>query len=375
MMRASLVCGLLALLLAGLAPPPAAARNLTVEVTGQAAESGLGQSTTRMRALEAALIEAAIKGGADITGYTAVSNGILVSDRMIVRPESRILDYSILSEERVNGFYRIRVRAIVGDPPTSNAGACARRSQLDIVSFPPRLDIDLATPAWMATLGPEFRDRIDRDLRRQSGVSLQQSGDPAGPAGQPAQAGSDMDYTALTRGQKASTTVAAGKLAYQADLRLAMQGQRTLVLVLDSRLTDGQTQAERARSRFESKVRLNAGSPIRALNVLSAPDRTEIVDRLFEGLEAHIAGLVDTYACRTLEGNLVLAGNRLTLPFGAKDGLSRHHLAYSEGQDTPYILFEIETLNPHSVVLRPIDRNRPSGSLAGMRVRFMELSQ
>jgi hypothetical protein len=375
MMRALLVCGLVALCLAGMAQSSAAARNLTVEVTGQAAESGLGQSTTRMRALEAALVEAAIRGGAKITGYSAVSNGILVSDRMIVRPESRILDYSILSEERVNGFYRIRVRAVVGDPPTSNLGACARRSQLDIVSYPPRVDIDLATPAWMATLGPEFRDRIDRALRRQSGVSLQQSGVAAPPAGQTAQAGSDMDYMALTRGQKVRTAVPAGKLAYQVDLRLAMEGQRTLVLILASRLTDGQTQAERARSRFESKVPLNAGSPIRALNVLTALDRTKTVDRLFEGLEAHMAGLIDAYACRMLEGNLVLAGNRLTLPFGSKDGLSRHHIAYSEGQDTPYILFEIETLNPNSAVLRPIDRNRPTASLAGMRVRFMELSQ
>ena len=85
----------------------ALAQNMTVEVTGQAAESGLGRATTRLRALEAALVEAAIMGGADVTGYSAASNGILVSDRLILRPASRILDYTILSETEVGGFYRV----------------------------------------------------------------------------------------------------------------------------------------------------------------------------------------------------------------------------------------------------------------------------
>jgi hypothetical protein len=65
----------------------------------------------------------------------------------------------------------------------------------------------------------------------------------------------------------------------------------------------------------------------------------------------------------------------LTLPFGAKDGLTRNHLAYSEGQDRPYILFEIASLKDHSVVLTPIDRKRMKLSLAGTKVRFMEVSQ
>ena len=52
------LCGVLAALVAlGAGLSPAGARNLTVEVTGQAAESGLGRATTRLRALEAALIE------------------------------------------------------------------------------------------------------------------------------------------------------------------------------------------------------------------------------------------------------------------------------------------------------------------------------
>ena len=100
-----------------------------------------------------------------------------------------------------------------------------------------------------------------------------------------------------------------------------------------------------------------------------------IVDKLLAEIDVHIEAMIDSYACRPLEGVLLLSGGRLTLPFGAKDGLTRHHLAYSEGNDTPYIIFEIDNLKDHSAVLRPIDRNRSARKLAGMRVRFMEMAK
>lgn len=375
-MRLWAVFGFVAIwVLSGAGLSPAAAGNLTVEVTGQAAESGLGRATTRLRALEAALIEAAIQGGADITGYTAASNGILVSDRLILRPASRILDYSILSEVQENGLYRVRLRAVVGDPPVPVTDSCARRAQLDILSQPLTLQIDPMAPAWVAALGPELRDRIDAAIAAQPGVTLSRSDDTGTMPGRSAQVGLAMDYAALTLGAAPRQTVAAGQLRYRAAIDLRMQDQRRLALVLESRLIDGATHAERARSRFELVGRLNAGLPIRALNVLTAPDRADIVQDILTGIDGHIAAMLDTYACRPLEGSLQLSGDQLTLPFGARDGLTRHHLAFSEGQDTPYVLFEIATLTDHSAVLRPIDRNRPARSLAGMQVRFMELSR
>ncbi|WP_416914068.1 flagellar assembly protein T N-terminal domain-containing protein [Seohaeicola sp.] len=358
----------------GLGLSPATAENLTVEVTGQAAESGLGRATTRLRALEAALIEAAIKGGADINGYTAASNGILVSDRLILRPASRILDYSVLSEGVENGFYRVRIRAIVGDPPVPVTDYCARRAQLDIASHPLRLGIDPMTPAWVDSLGPQLHDSIDAAIASRPGVSLVRSGVGGGMPGRSAQVGLDMDYAALTRGA-ARTPAPEGRLAYHADVQIQMQGRNKLLLVLESRLVDAASNTMRAQSRFEHVTRLDAGLPIAALDRLASPDRSAIVQKLLTGIDDHIETMIDAYACRPLEGVLQLSGGRLTLPFGSKDGLTRHHLAFSEGQDTPYIIFEIDTLQDHAAVLRPIDQNRTARSLAGMRVRFMEVAK
>ena len=374
-MRFRLFPGLLVLAAVfGMGLAPATAETLTVEVTGKAAESGLGRTTTRLRALEAALIEAAIKGGADINGYAAASNGILVSDRLILRPASRILDYSVLSEGVENGFYRVRVRAVVGDPPVPVTDQCARRAQLDIISHPLRLRVDPMTPAWVDSLGPQLHDSLDAAIAARPGVSLVRSDAGGGVPGRSAQIGLDMDYTALTRG---ATRPAAseGRLAYHAAVQLNMQGRNRLFLILESRLADAGSSSTRAQSRFEQAIRLDAGLPIPALNRLVSPDRSAIVEQLLTGIDGHVQAMIDAYACRPLEGVLLLSGGRLTLPFGAKDGLTRHHLAFSEGQDTPYILFEIVSLEDHAAVLRPIDQNRAASSLAGMRVRFMEVAK
>ena len=344
-------------------------------MTGQAAESGLGRATTRLRALEAALIEAAIMGGADINGYSATSNGILVSDRLILRPALRILDYSILSEGESGGFYRVQLRAVVGDPPVAIVDSCARRSELDIMTYPLRLKVDPMTPAWVETLGPELRDRIDAAIAARPSVSLTQSNNTGAMPGRSAQVGLDMDYAALNSGTTVSQRAPAGTLTYHADIALRMQGRNSLRLVLESQLVDTDTNAIRAHSLFEQTVRLSANLPLRALNVLAARDRTTIIEKLLVGIDAHIESMIDTYACRPLEGTLALSGDRLTLPFGSNDGLTRHHLAFSEGEATPYILFEIDRLADHSAVLRPIDRNRSAQSLAGMQVRFMEQAQ
>lgn len=376
-MRLRLLCILYAILsVLGVGLSPASAGNITVEVTGQAAESGLGRATTRLRALEAALIEAAIAGGADINGYAAASNGILVSDRLILRPASRILDYSIVSEGTENGFYRVKLRAIVGDPPVAVTDHCARRAELDIISYPLQLRIDPMTPAWVDSLGPQLHASIDAAIAARPGVSLVRAGAMGAMPGRSAQVGSDMDYAALTLGTARASMPAPGAgLAHHADLQLQMQGRNRLSLVIESRLAETGSNTPRAQSRFERTIRLDAGLPIPALNRLAAPDRSAIVQDLLSGIDDHIAAMIDSHACRPLEGVLELAGDKLTLPFGAKDGLTRHHLAFSEGQDTPYVILEIESLQDHVAVLRPIDRNRAARGLAGTQVRFMELSQ
>ena len=61
--------------------------------TGRAAiTSNVPAELARMRALEDALYLAALQGGANINGFSAVSTDTSVQDHFVVRPSSKILD-------------------------------------------------------------------------------------------------------------------------------------------------------------------------------------------------------------------------------------------------------------------------------------------
>ena len=83
--------------------------------------------------------------------------------------------------------------------------------------------------------------------------------------------------------------------------------------------------------------------------------------------------MITKRACQAMSAPLILASGNLTVPFGRKDGLTQNHLAYTQGDDTPYEILEIEALKEKSVHLRPLDSNRTKASFEGQTIEFMEL--
>jgi hypothetical protein len=90
-----LACGLVS---------PAKSELRRVQATGQAVSTGIGADVTRRRALQEALIEAALSAGVDVNGYAASANSVLTADQLVVRPSSRLLGYSVLSEGKTGDY-------------------------------------------------------------------------------------------------------------------------------------------------------------------------------------------------------------------------------------------------------------------------------
>ena len=63
----------------------------------------------RMRALEDALYLAALQGGANINGFSAVSTDTSVQDHFVIRPSSNILDYTVLSESQTETQIELKI--------------------------------------------------------------------------------------------------------------------------------------------------------------------------------------------------------------------------------------------------------------------------
>lgn len=366
---------LLILGLACAAAVPASADVRRVQATGQAVESGLGADVTRRRALQEALIEAALSAGVDVNGFAASASSILTADQLVVRPSSRILGYSILSEGKSGDYYRVKVEVFVGEPVDDDP--CSKRPPVTATAFRPRLSMDPTAPVWMEGFAADFADAVQYSLVQSRNGKLTRSKAVGPQVAQVARVAQDMDYASLTQGR--TQTVAATKvsgLVIASDLSLDLVGGdhagQTLLMTLTIRMFDAASQADKSRIRIERKVHLGTGLPIRSLNQVLRKDRQKLTAGLLDGVAAEFDAALGAMRCEPLVATLNYVGGKLIVPLGAQDGLTKNMLAYTDRSDQPFLLFRITELAANRAVLTTIDPMVDPKGLQGVPARFMD---
>ena len=85
-------------------------------------------SLAKKRALEDALYLAALHGGAKINGFSAVNTDTSIQENLVVQPSSQILDYTILSEDKSDTHFVIKIRSAVGQLKSKGCQSKALKS-------------------------------------------------------------------------------------------------------------------------------------------------------------------------------------------------------------------------------------------------------
>ena len=68
-----------------------------VEATGRSVVIDGNIEVSRKRALEDALYLAALKGGADVNGFSAINSSTIINDQSVIRATNRVIDFKILT--------------------------------------------------------------------------------------------------------------------------------------------------------------------------------------------------------------------------------------------------------------------------------------
>ena len=104
-------------------------------------------SEARLVALEDALYLAALQGGAQINGFSAVMTDTSIEDHFVIRPASRILDYTIINEVVDDVHYEVQIKAAVGALPKNN---CPNERNINLTIFSPKIIHGKAavSPRW-----------------------------------------------------------------------------------------------------------------------------------------------------------------------------------------------------------------------------------
>ncbi len=345
-----------------------------VEAVGQAVATGAASDARlRSRALQDALYQAALKGGASVNGYSVTSNAVLTSDVLVVRPDSQILDYRIVEEKVTRSSARIAIQAYVGriDAPP----ACARRAVLDIALQRPQVKLAASAPAWLIATEEVTAALLERDINALDGVTLIQASDASRQS--QSSLAAEFDYTSLTLG--VLQTPGAGAQAKTLTTMISLSGSKSsafkngLMVQVESKLFDPSLESAPLMRMETRELLLNRTTPIQLVNANSRATRQEILMQIGAMARDMARDMIIQRMCQSLSAKLVLREGTLTAPFGRNDGLTRHHLAYTQGGDTPYEILEIEVLNDQSAEVRPLDSSRTSAFFAGQTVQFMEL--
>lgn len=356
---------LLALLLLASAPAQAG-KAVWVEVTGHALQSGpTDTDSARRRALADALLQAALAGGASVTGHTAVDKSVVTADLLIVRPVGRVLEHQVTALRQTPQGWQVTIRARVG---AESVGTCPNRRRLVITAYQPGIRVSANAPAWAEPLGQAVANELVEALGRHRAVEHVRTTQRALPQG--SAAGDAYDYVALTRG---SVRLPAGEHAFLPAITLEVDasGARSrLVLTLDLSLLGGT--GEVAQHRLTRTVALPGPSPLGRAAALVEPNPRQMADRLTRGLDADFSALLDRETCKPVLTRLAVSGDTITAPVGRRMGLTKGAIGFTVDGDASTGMLEIVSLGQDSATLKPLDPAIPASRFAGRPVRFAE---
>lgn len=331
---------------------------LTVLATGQSViRSEADSDAARRRALSEALVNAALAGGAQLVGYSAMSQARITRDLTLLRTTGQVLSHRVLDARREGQSWIVQIEAEVG-PLAARACAGGRNLTLSVLS--PRIVAPSQGPAWAGPLAQTIAAGLVDRAARHPRVSFE-GVLPAQGHATPVPAA--LDYNALTRGIVAPDR---GDHILALDLRLDPQGG-ALSLTTDLTLTgpDGRSLTRQ----LSRQTRLPSGT---GFDLLTGRSRTQAERALSAGLHETLDALLDAAGCEAPSAILARSGSDLSVPIGQRHGLSRGSLGVVEGAGPETGLLEIVTLADERAILRPLDPAVSAEALVGARLHFVE---
>ena len=347
-----------------------------VRVTGRAAVTDNDTDRAQRYALEDALYLAALEGGADVSGFSMADNGVLTGESILMRPNSRILDYSVVSQGRSGHHYEVVIEAYVGAAP---ALGCAVRPAVHLIAGNPHIHVGPTAPLWAkealelahdATIaGLAATPQIQISARDISFATVEQSGRKL-PAG--------FDYNSLMGGQPRVEASRSNQIPDTArGLHLSWHATApgiqaaTLTVTLQAQVLDPAAPGRAQQMSTSHVVAVSANTPFRTINVLARKDAHEVAKSVAANVSAELATWLGSYACAPLQGYLTAAGaGRFRIDLGSRDGLTHQSLAFAEDRGQPWTVFRIVELSPSHAILSPMNPRRAGAQLAGAQVRF-----
>ena len=327
-------------------------------------------------ALEDALYYAALEGGAKIDGYSAVDETTSLQEMFIVRPASRILDYTITNELRDETHYEVTIQAVIGDV---SANGCQNRPISHVTLFKPHHKLAYDLPHWMSQIPASLSHEIANALSEQPTLRVNDARTTERPAATtPSNNFNRFDYRHLTTGRVEMRQGDVGiethvNITYESTAEL-LSKTRFAILNIDSFLSAPGSRAEAQKVSNIFKIKLGKKNLLYSLTTLNRESRESIQKLIGNAASVHAKKLAETVICAPMKAQLELVGDSLQVRLGTRQGLGPNHLAFTDDKTTKFKILRVSQAGDTNVVLEPLDRRQDLAELAGAEVTFLEFN-
>ena len=339
---------------------------------GQTHIEGLDETEARRRALDDALYFAAVKGGVKVHGFSTIDNGTRIEENFTVKPDSKILDYKILTSYKKDNIYIVEVEAIVGN--ISRNTNCRIRKSVNIKEFKGNRTINTNLPQDIDKYIHILSNEISNNLKYDKKVNYTNNKKEFYDFNKE---GFDMsfDYISLVNGTK---QVSHGDFILIPSLKIYKTKiyPKTFLIeddklpkiesykILDTdairveiliELFNGVSNTKLDDIKQKYLIPINTDSNFEIIELLTKADR-EYINNEFLNIASDIAYITKTkMLCEPITAKLQLVNQSLQVPLGTNHGLRKNQLAVIESDTNNWTMLSISDINFSRAILTPLN--------------------
>ena len=347
-----------------------------VEATGRSILLPENIETSRKRALEDAIYIAALKGGADINGFSAIRSNTIINDQSVIKATNSVIDFKILSEKQDKEYLTIKISAVVGGELSKNN--CKNRP-VNINLFMGSISVDTNVPSELARNTSLWYNQIYQIIsklpntnvknfqNRQIDQIIKSSYNPS------------FDYNAITKG---IPKIHAGNYSLVPKIVLKKINKDSFVSYLLSVTFDlykGQNIKLDTSKNYNLNINYQLESKFQFIKNISKLD----IDKINQNVNNHLLITTNSFfndiSCKPLEGKLTVNQGKLEVDLGSKQGLKNKQIGLVNGieiqnsmlNNSVLIVHTENVFDNHSTLL-PLNDNIKLTNLNNKTVKFVE---
>ena len=344
-----------------------------IETTGRAIiQNDETIDSSRRRALEDALYLAALHGGAKINGFSAVNTDTSIQENLVVQPSSQILDYTILSEDKSDTHFVIKIRSAVGQLKSKG---CESKALKSLSIYKPTIEIDPSAPYWVHSLADELINGVLTSIRTASDVNLTDYSTIMLDRDQLTTTNDDYDYISLTSGRERTqygdyASVSSISITERQKL-VGFTTYNSLVITFNTEIFEGSSYSFSFSKNKSIEALFSSSGPWRTINLLLKSSKSNIVEPLLNAAKEHAADVTDNLVCRTINSVITVNNGKIEVPLGKRHGIKLSALAVTKGEQTPFNILRVDKVLESKSILIPLNNSLESNKLNGKSIQFL----